>query len=149
MRMRQDTDILVWHYTSRAALHEMIKAGVIQTAFHYEGVREAVWFSLNGRSEPTARVKNPTIRIGVRKIDAPYTWEQFVTMSGISLGYASNLAKGADTTEWFVAFYPMPMNKWAAVQTWDDHNKGWIDIEIPTRSWLLQILRRLFTDEAK
>ena len=63
-------------------------------------------------------------RIGVAITTAPYRWDDFRRMSGVSakvvkMLYQRALAVGARPGEWYVSFEPVQQEKWLSVQLYD------------------------------
>ena len=69
-------------------------------------------------------------RIGVAVTTAPYRWDDFKRMSGVSakvakMLYQRALAVGGRPGDWYVSFEPVPEHKWLSVQLYD--GSGWVD----------------------
>jgi len=67
-------------------------------------------------------------RIGVAVATAPYRWDDFKRLSGVSPKiarglYQKALSLGARPGEWYVSFEPVPAEKWLSVQLYD--GKEW------------------------
>ena len=145
----------IWHYTDVRYLPLIFESKKIKLAkaFFPEGVKAAVWFSTNPVWEETANkmYRGPEVtsyykgtkettyilgaglaRIRISRKAAPYTWEDYKRMSGITRGLFEALEDaaredGANPGEWRLNFEPVPIDKWLAVevlnwdrQTWED-----------------------------
>jgi hypothetical protein len=139
---------ILWHYTTGKKFQSISKDGLILPATMGVPKREKpiVWFSSNGYWEQTAgkllRMAGGTlmklsmeqhthelcgglVRIGVAPSTAPYSWPTLKRLSRMSLKTARSLwtagiNAGADPTEWFGTFDPVPREKWMAVQVFKD-----------------------------
>lgn len=145
--MKERTSLL-WHYTTGRKYPLIVADGRIKpTDVNIDkGERPAVWFSSNQHYEVTAAKGwndggvrrtctmeqmhewHGLVRIGVERAEAPHDWESFKRLSGVSPRTASILravgyAQGARISEWFVAFEPVPVERWVAVEFWN--GKSW------------------------
>jgi hypothetical protein len=119
-----------------------------------DGETPAAWFSTNpvwemtcnklwqdGRSGQIFRLsKNKTMQVGkglvrieVHPEVAPYTWKDFLRMSGISRSTARgmlDIAKmvGANPWEWRASFEPIEMDYWLNVEGWNAETRRWESI---------------------
>lgn len=154
------TQGIVWHYTVRDRLSQIIADGVIRqaTAGIGFGERPAVWFSSHPSWEPTANKgiigrdgsrrtatkaemqARGMARIGVERNTAPHDWEAFKRLSGVSNFMAScmkraGLDAGAKMSQWFVSFDPVPRERWVSVEVWN--GSDWEAYAVPGKSRIL------------
>ena len=131
---------LLWHYSSREALNGMLYHDFIRANSIPPWARAAVWFSTEAAWEPTAFnfTRTSDIRIGVVKDTAPYSWLDFMAMSGIDESFAEGLAssgiqRGADPSHWFVSFCDVSRTKWVCVQERISPAADWSSLALPRR----------------
>src|SRR5262249_47542259 len=129
-----------WHYTVGHRLDSILRDGVIRPATAYvdPGEKAAVWFSVNpvweetanklvetsfglvpGTKETTHEMGGGLARIGVRPEVAPYDWDAFKALSGVTKKvaralYRAALAAGSRPGEWYVSFEPVLRERWLA-----------------------------------
>jgi len=138
-----------FHYTKGLHLSAIIAAGEILPARAYigRGERPVVWFSLNPEWEATvwpgkAREELAvTLPLGICRIEvdeatAPYTWDRLRFLAKIHPAVADALEDsarkyGADPCEWRGTFWPVPREKWVAIETWVP-GEGWLPNGTPT-----------------
>lgn len=144
---------LRWHYTTGEKFKLITESGaILPTAlFLSPGERAAVWFSSNQFWEPTAAKVwlgddgsqtqldmaqtaergEGLVRFGVLPEVAPHNWNEFKRLSGVHSRmakgmYSGGISQGAKPSEWYVTFDPVPREKWAAVEVWQDEK--WIRV---------------------
>lgn len=140
-------DLILWHYTTGQKFHSIWQDGLIVPATAGVPKREKpiVWFSSNQYWEQTAgkmlRMPDGTLakltmdqtrqhggglaRIGVALETAPRRWPALKRSSRMSPKmaralWAAGINDGADPTEWFGTFDPVPRESWLAVQVLRD-----------------------------
>jgi hypothetical protein len=138
----QSNKNIYWHYTTLERFAEIMESGVILPATAYVGKNEkpVAWFSANQFWEQTAnksillygQIRGLTrkemfhlgvARIGVSIETAPYDWEGFKKLSGISNRVSKGLvaaAKNAKSNpkDWRVSFEPVIRDKWLRIEVW-------------------------------
>ena len=149
--------MMLWHYTIRQFLDSILTDGVLKPATLGvpKGELPVVWFSANQLWEKTAnkgtedelgirrtlsmhethRYGKGLVRIGVDPSAAPYRWEDFKRLSGISPKTARDLYRKAieiqaKPGEWYVSFEPVPKAKWVAMEAFD--GQRWLPLEVLT-----------------
>lgn len=142
----------IWHYTVGERLWSILRDKIIKpaTAGVPAGERPVVWFTTNPAWEPTANkgiwrngellwlTKEETaaeggglFRIEVAPDAAPYGWEEFKRLSGISGRTSKRLARiarqrGSNYHDWRVSFEPVTSDKWLRIETW--YRDRWAEI---------------------
>jgi hypothetical protein len=146
--------MLYWHYTTGDHFLSIVTDGVIvpATAFIEAHERPIVWFSANQEWEPTAvklwQNSDGTLcsltreqtqekghglaRFGVPETVAPHSWPTLKRLSRMRPKKAKKLAiaalaAGSDPLQWRGSFEPVPRDKWAAVDVFDDV-RGWVGV---------------------
>jgi hypothetical protein len=119
------------------------------TLYVPEGEKPVVWFSSNqlweqtankgyldglGQHHPCTTMQETykldgCARLGVAREVAPYSWNDFKRLSGVSPRMAKGLYRaalkcGARSGEWFVSFEPVPVERWLAIEAFD--GSSWI-----------------------
>lgn len=140
---------MIWHYTIEAHLRNIMADGMIKTTREQRG--NAVWFSKDpiweqtvikglGWRDPDDFGKRGRVvisqskeelyehcglaRIGVADHVAPYTWDDFRKLSGLTMKELNGLRKiayerGARVGDWRVCFEPVFVPDWESIETWD------------------------------
>lgn len=147
----------IWHYTVGVRLRSILRDKLIKpaTAGVPAGERPVVWFTTNPEWEPTAnkgvvrygktvwltRAETEAeggglFRIEVAPETAPYGWEEFKRLSGITEREEKRLARrarewGSDYHDWRVSFEPVGADKWARIET--RNRDRWE--EVPRDGW--------------
>lgn len=141
----------IWHYTTGHCLAMILKDGVIRpaTAGIDYGESPTVWeptankalMTADGRSIRLSRSETERHGRGLARIEAdpevaPYTWEDFRRISGVSPATARGLkmaAKrwGSDPGAWRVSLGPVLRSEWLAVEVWRDRNWTPLDDQDP------------------
>ena len=142
-----------WHYTTGQRFLTIVVDGVIQpsTAFVEPPERPIVWFSTHPVWEATAckglfvpgdgpriatfaemvRLGGGVVRFGVAPPTAPYHFQALVQRSGMSVAMAHGLrhrgqAQGADPSDWWGTFQPVPRELWTDVEVWEEDH--WVPV---------------------
>ena len=142
-----------WHYTTLSKLPLIIQSGQL-IALEGAQQRATVWFSSNDAWEPTAskgisfetdsgpihrtatideELAGGPVRIGVEDSTAPYDWEDYKKFSGAPPKlwrglYQAGLASGAQPSEWFASFEPVPSSQWLTIQVMERDSKEWREL---------------------
>ena len=148
--MASDVSIL-WYYTTRNKLSEILAAGQISPVATGVPRKEkpSVWFSANQTWDSAANLpwqdpagstvrlsKDQTFvmggglaRIGIAPETAPYDWKAFKQQSGISPKAAKELYNtairgGSRPGQWFASFESVPKAKWLTIEILE--NDTWV-----------------------
>jgi hypothetical protein len=144
---------VLWHYTVVQYLSSILEAGIRPaTAFIEAGERPVVWCSYRSSWE---RICNKAVgdeageirsldetgtdqffglaRLQVPEELAPYTWSDFIQMSGVRPKMAAALKQlaveaGSDVADWRVAFDTIPPDRLLAVEV--KHDGEWVEAVI-------------------
>jgi hypothetical protein len=149
----------IWHYTVGVHLPGIMRSGEIRcaTAFVPESEKPLVWFSTNplweetankmykdilgtlheGNKETTAKIGEGLIRIEVSPDAAPYSWKDFKKKKMWTKKIIKGLEKaalkvGANPSQWRMSYYPVPKEKWIAVERWNPEKQTWEDFKTVT-----------------
>lgn len=124
----------LYHYTKGYHIEEIIETGVIRPATLGvpEGERLVVWFSSNPVWENTVsatsgkeileKMGGGLYRIVVDTIQVPVkSWSELRFLAHMNPNHADRLEEigklcGADPSEWFGTFHPVPREKWEKVE---------------------------------
>jgi hypothetical protein len=138
---------MLWHYTTGQKFLQILESGEIRPAFAGvpDGELPIVWFSSNQFWEKTAckgwqesdgsilsltmeetrKLGGGLFRIGVSGETAPHDWLALKLLSGMKSGMARRmgtvaLRHNARPEEWFGTFEAVSVEKWAAVEVYQD-----------------------------
>ncbi len=159
----------VWHYTVGQCLRSILDTLAITPAT--EGVPPGelpvVWLSAHPLWEPTANKgrKGPNgeiirlskeetaaygeglYRIEVSPEAAPYSWEDFRRLSGVSSRLAKSLARiarqcGSNYHDWRISFEPITAEKWLSVEI-ETHTDQWMALPMEVvKAWTRPLLEK-------
>lgn len=142
----------IWHYTIGRHLPAIRESKVIKLSTKnvpaneratvwfssnsiWENTCNKVWESRNGRitwltKEETHKLGGGLFRIEVSPDAAPYNWEDFKRLSGISRGSISHMEMfqrkvGARNNQWYCSFDEVPSDYWLDIQIWNAVGKTW------------------------
>lgn len=156
-KTRKQPTIRKFHYTTMEKLQLIFETEEIRPAtacVDTDAERPAVFFSIEKQWEPTANKAMITkdgklhplnsidkmlehagllARIEINPAAAPYTWEDYVRLSGIDRTIAKGLESvaekdGSNVKHFYVSFSPVGVDQWLNIQIMDSR-KTWIDAE--------------------
>lgn len=141
--------ILLWHYTTEKELDERLSEGRISPTSFCGTVNErrSVWFTASDMWDPVAgefrvdaqdkSASNETLfseevrflRIGIMPDFAPFNWNVFKRMSGVTPDAAlTRVSSGhdSDPNQWFFSFDPVAFSTIVKVEEWNGHSWAWV-----------------------
>ncbi len=145
----------VFHYTVVNYLPAIFERNMIMPTAKESKEEQAVWFSTNPEWEETAnktyhsgdgipiegnkwdtyKIYGGLARIEVAPEIAPFTWEQYIEKSKISVEKAREIEAhaekcNADPKEWRVSFEPVPKEHFISVEVLDWDDQVWEDFMV-------------------
>ncbi len=142
--------ILLWHYTTEKELDARISEGRISsTAFCGTAEeRRSVWFTTSDQWDAVAGEfgnhaeeqsmsdeslfceRDRFLRLGIMPDFAPFNWNDFRRMSGVTPDAAlsrASLEHDSYPDEWFFTFDPVAFSTIVKVEEWNGHSWAWVN----------------------
>ena len=143
----------VWHYTTSKALEGIFNDGVLECdRIYIKGEIPCIWLSTNSNWEETVRKKiqnaktgvetkalsrNDLLKFGVAPIRIEINpkaikivnWKIHCKKIPKNIIQAlEDVAKewGANPSEWWVSYKPIPVNRFASIETWN--GETWVEV---------------------